>query len=135
MHKTTIKRLLNDKLGYKFVENLSHGKFSEVIILETETGEVKAGKLVSGDRIKQRELDVWPLLDHQNVVLLEKTILMPGIPSVCFIMPRHYMSLEKIVKTEWFLRDEHEMTLFIHKNGSWKFYPALNTYIAISCVI
>lgn len=115
VHKNNIKRLFKEKLGYEYVGNLTHGQFAEVVLFETQRGEVKAGKLVPGSRMKQRELDVWPLLDHRNIVLLEKTILMPDIPSYCFVMPRHYMSLEKIVKTEWFLEDKHEMSLFMTK--------------------
>lgn len=115
MHTSNMIKLLNEKLGYEYMGNLTHGKFAEVVLLETQTGELKAGKLVPGNRIKQRELDVWPLLDHQNLVMLEKTIIMPGTPSYCFVMPHHYMSLEKIVKTEWFQNDVHEMSLFISK--------------------
>lgn len=94
------------------MDNLCRGNFFDVVILETAAGEIKVGKLVSGDGIKHREMDVRPRLDHENVVL-EKTILMPDIPACVFVIPRQSKSLEKIVKTEWFLKDVHEMSLFL----------------------
>lgn len=106
MYKYKIRRTLKQKTGIDYVEKISSGKFSDVVLLKIPSGEIKAGKIVTGGQIRQRQMDVWPQLDHENIVLLENTISMPDIDSCCFVMTRQYMTLEEIVKSTEFRRDE-----------------------------
>lgn len=109
MYKNKILRLLKLKLGYYYIKSISSGKFSDVVLIKSSSRERKAGKIVWGGQIKQPLMDIWPLLDHDNVVRLETTILMPDINACCFVMTPQYTTLENMVKSEDFRRDEYNI--------------------------
>lgn len=109
MYKFKIQRLLKEKLGVQYKCNIAEGKFGDTFLLQMPSGDTKAGKIVSEDRMHRGEMEVWPLLDHQNVVRLEKTILMPDLQACCFVMPRYHMTLKEIVKTDCFQSDEDSL--------------------------
>lgn len=106
MYKRKMLWMLKNQLGIKYEGNIAGGKFGNVVQLKMPSGEMTAGKIVSGERIKQNEMEYWHLLDHKNIVQLTKTILAPEENACCFVMPRHYMTLEQIMSTGWFQEDE-----------------------------
>ena len=88
--------VINKMTSYRFVENISEGEFGDVVAL-SQYGCMKAGKIVVGDLVKDLRIDVWSNLDERNILKLEETLCMPQIPSICFIMDRHFINLYETV--------------------------------------
>lgn len=109
MYKRQILSQLKSQSGLKYKSDIVKGKFGNVVLLEMPSGESKVGKIVVGNRMKEDEMQVWPLLQHKNIVQLEQSILLPDFNACCFVMPRQYMNLEEIVKTEGFLSDDYNV--------------------------
>lgn len=109
MYKRKILSELKSQSGFYYKGNIAPGKFGDVVLLEMPSGESTAGKIVSGDQIKENEIQVWPLLQYKNIVKLQTSILMPDLNACCFVMPRQFMNLNEIVKTGWFKSDEYNM--------------------------
>lgn len=108
MNKRRILVKLYNQARLKYKGDIgSEGKFGDVVILEETSSERKtAGKIVSADRMKENEIQVWSLLQHTNIVELEKCISVPDLNARCFVMPRQFMNLEEMVKADWFQKDE-----------------------------
>lgn len=104
--KMKIQNKLEEQLNIKCKGIITPGKFGEILLVETPSGERKAGKVTKTDT---RDFKVWPCLKHKNLVQLEKDIFMPDLKAHCFIMPLQYMTLESIVNTGWFKSDSYNI--------------------------
>ena len=104
IHQTIVQ--IEEKSNYRYVEIISQGEFRDVVTC-TQQGKLKAGKIAAVDRVKNPQFDSWPSLDQRNIVKLEETLFMPHVPSLCFIMDRHFTDLHEMVSKSLFINDQN----------------------------
>ena len=106
---TTSITLIEKRLFYKKTGNVFKGKISDVVTFANGSGQYKALKIITGAQVRKSLTDIWFSLDHENIIKLDKKILIPHVPSTCFVMDRCYTNLEIMVNHPVFRENPDKM--------------------------
>lgn len=98
--------------NYEYIKYIGGGAFGEVIAVRgTASGNKTkfAAKIVPSRYRSTGEKELWPKLDHENVLPLVDII--SSVSVNIFIMPLHRTTLHDILKTNKFKRDRKSFKL------------------------
>lgn len=86
-----------EEKSYTFLEELGFGSFGSVVKMKHSGNEERAVKIVSKDHVSQGETELWPTLDHDNILPLLSCEYVYFANSYIFVTRVHRMNLEEVV--------------------------------------
>lgn len=109
-------RLLKVIYNFKHLKVIAEGSFSNIITMKCpDTKQTVVAKIVLESRVTKYQSDLWPMLEHQNLVPLIRCESILLAHTYVFVMPKFSTTLEKQLQKPSFVLSKRSLI----KTISW----------------
>lgn len=115
--KKTIQ--LFEILNYEYIKMLGQGTFGSVLEIRNKHKNISiAAKIVLDDQVSKNEVNIWPLLKHENIVPVIAVQECKATHTCIFFTPLYKTSLDAMLKDFSFRQRENALETAVNWLGN-----------------